>query len=135
MNSISSSQAIQNATYTAGTAQNTLAHVYQPVQYREGRKTVTEYNYDLPKGQHSNLVGSFQYTVPTQKSGQLRAKVEIQKRKLQTLQARENITGKRNPKKKKALRCSIRYLENQLANEVASQPVVKVNVHEKDLED
>lgn len=100
--------------------------------YQCGSRTVVEHNYALPKGQHSNLVGSFSYRQPSLKAGRLKAQVAVQKRKLQELEAEERTSLTRLPKKKAVVRAKIRYLEDQLIREMASLTEVHVNVSELD---
>lgn len=109
-----------------------LTNAYQRVEYQCGPKKVTEHHYTLPKGKHSNLVGSFSYSQPSLKAGQLKSQIAVQKRKLQELETREKATQKLHPKKKNMLRGKIRYLESELCREVASLPVTRVCVHEQD---
>lgn len=114
---------------------NSVSDAYTRVQYQCGPKKVTEHHYTLPKGKHTNLVGSFSYQQPSVKAGRLKAQIAAQKRKLQNLETHEKATQTLHPKKKKMLRGKIRYLENELCREVASLPVTRVVVHERDDDD
>lgn len=108
-----------------------LTNTYTRIEYQQGPAKVTEHHYTLPKGQNSNLVGTFSYRQPSAKAGRLKAQLAVQKRKLKDLESREKATQTLQPKKKSVLRGRIKYLESELCREVASQPVTRVVVHEK----
>lgn len=115
---------------TPSGSENPGGIIHKPVTYQCGPKKVTEYSYELPKGKHSNLIGSFSYTQPSAKAGRLKGQLAAQKMKLQKLEAKERTTLTAQPKKKQRLRAKIRYLENELCREVASLPVTHVSVRE-----
>lgn len=117
---------------SVSTSTESLSHVYTPISYREGTKTIIEHNYELPKGQHSNLVGSWSYRPQSTKAGQLRATLQAKKRRLHDLQIRETAMRGLQPKKRRRLQCEIRYLENELAREMARIPEIRVNVRERE---
>lgn len=100
--------------------------------YQEGRAKVTEHHYELPKGQHSNLVGSFSYRTPSAKTGQLKARLAQESRKMKEQQVRDRREGKVNHKKRARIKCRMRYLQNELNNEIAKSPITRVVVHERD---
>lgn len=100
-----------------------------PKNYSVGRTRVTEYNYVLPKGKHSNLVGSFSYSPPSAKSGNLKAQISSMKGKLQRLKYSKDGN---TPAKRRWLENKIRQLQSQLCAEVEAQGIVRVNVYEED---
>ena len=97
--------------------------------YRQGRTQVTEHDYHLPKGKHTNLLGSYSYSPPSLKSGTLRAQLRATRRQMEQLQRGSQPAGNYF-RKKRALQCKMKYLETQLCAAVAAQGIVRVNVHE-----
>lgn len=94
---------------------------------RNGRKVI-EHNYTLPKGAHSNLVGSYSYTATNAKVGRLKGRISMERSKLKRLESQNKL----NLKKKRSIQCKIKYLECQLNKEMSLLPLTKVNVYEKE---
>ncbi|MBD5558974.1 MAG: hypothetical protein HDQ87_01240 [Clostridia bacterium] len=103
--------------------------------YQEGRAKVTEHHYELPKGQHTNLVGSFSYRSVSPKAGQLKARIAMESRKLKAQEVKDRKTGKINHKKRERIKGKLKYLQNQLNAEIASSPITRIVVHERDDEE
>lgn len=100
--------------------------------YTEGQAKVTEHHYELPKGQHSNLVGSFSYRTVSQKAGQLKARLAQESQKLKRQEVSDRKEGRISGKKRARIRGKIRYLQNELNAEIARSPITRVVVHERD---
>lgn len=130
MSGVTTASSYQNTALSGISHPSSAARVYRPVTYKEGTSRVTEFRYDVPKGTASNLVGSFSYRIPSLKEGQLKAKIAAAERKLKDIQIKEAAGLGQQPKRKKALACSLRYLRNQLTHEVNRAPVVRVSVQE-----
>lgn len=117
--------------YAAQTARRSVL-TQQTYTYREGKARVTEHHYELPKGVHSNLVGSFSYRTVSPKAGQIKARIASESRKLKAQVLKDRKAGKVDHKKRERIRCKMKYLQDQLNAEVASSPITRVVVHEKD---
>lgn len=118
-------------TYAAQTAKRAVL-TQQTYTYREGKAKVTEHHYELPKGVHSNLVGSFSYRTVSPKAGQLKARIASESRKLKAQVVKDRKSGKISHKKRERIRCKMKYLQDQLNAEMAAAPVTRVVVHERD---
>lgn len=108
-----------------------MALIEKPKTYRKNGAQVTELNYYLPKGKHSNLIGSYSYSPPSLKSGKLQAQIRATKRQMEQLRRGDRSAGEYF-KKRQALQCKMKYLETKLSAEIGAQGVVRVNVHERE---
>lgn len=113
-------------------AASAVAGVREPVTYQAGPAKVTELHYDLPKGKHSNLVGSFSYRTVSPKAGQLKGRIAMEEKKLRDQTVKDRKKGKVSHKKRARIRCKIKYLQGQLCHEINSSPITRVCVHERD---
>lgn len=120
--------------YAAQTANRTVL-TQATYTYREGNAKVTEHHYELPKGVHSNLVGSFSYRTVSPKAGQLKARIASESRKLKEQIVKDRQSGKISHKKRERIRGKMKYLQNQLNAEMAAAPITRVVVHERDDEE
>lgn len=117
--------------YSAETARS-VALSHQTYSYQEGRARVTEHHYELPKGQSGNLAGSYSYRTVSAKAGQLKARIAGENRRLRAQILSDRRSGAVNHAKRARIKCRMKYLQDQLNNEIAASPVTKVVVHEKD---
>ena len=119
------------STYAAKTPSRTPL-TQQTYIYREGPAKVTEHHYELPKGQHTNLVGSFSYRTPSAKTGQLKARLAQESRKMKAQEIKDKKAGKVNHQKRARIKCRMKYLQDQLNAEIAKSPITRVVVRERD---
>lgn len=117
-------------TYAAQTKRAVLTQ--QTYTYREGPARVTEHHYELPKGQHSNLIGSYSYRTVSAKAGQLKARIAQEARKLKAQTVADRKNGKVNHRKRERIKCRMKYLQDQLNREIAASPITKVVVRERE---
>lgn len=111
---------------------SSMQGVREPIVYQQGPAKVTELHYELPKGKHSNLVGSFSYRTVSPKAGQLKGRIAMEEKKLRDQTIKDRKKGKISHKKRAKIRCKIKYLQGQLCHEINSSPITRVCVHERD---